>query len=182
MPEETSKDHDEHILCETPFVQLVQRGRWSFARRPDNIKVVAVVAVTNDCKLLLVEQFRVPVDGPVIELPAGLAGDADDPHESLQIAAQRELLEETGYTADSWTELATVTSSAGMTNEQVTIFRAQGLEQVSSGGGIENEQITVREIPLDELDNWLSDQATSGKMIDSRVFAAIHWANAQTAN
>ena len=90
------------------------------------------MAVTNEQKLLLVEQFRVPVDGPVIELPAGLSGDTDDPNESLQIAAERELLEETGYSAESWTELATVTSSAGMTNEQVTIFRAAELQKVSA--------------------------------------------------
>ncbi|MDA8563534.1 NUDIX hydrolase [Mariniblastus sp.] len=165
------------ILATTKYLELVQCGTWSFVRRPNSNGVVAIVAVTNEQKLLLVEQFRVPVDGPVIELPAGLSGDTDDPNESLQIAAQRELLEETGYEAESWTELATVTSSAGLTNEQVAIFRAEGLQKVSAGGGIDNEQITVHEVPTVELESWLQLQAASGKMIDSRVYAAIHWAS-----
>ena len=75
---------DETVLYETRFIQLVQRGRWVFARRTSEIKVVAVVAVTDDEKLLLVEQFRIPVDASVIELPAGLAGDTGDPNEPLQ--------------------------------------------------------------------------------------------------
>ncbi len=171
-----SDDAEPKVLGETRYLQLVERNDWAFARRPFKTNVVAVVAVTDDEKLLLVEQFRIPVDGNVIELPAGLAGDTGDPDEPLQIAAQRELLEETGYSADTWTELATVTSSAGMTNEQVTIFRAEGLQKVSEGGGIDDEQITVHEIPVVDLENWLHEQAASGKMIDSRVYAAIHWA------
>lgn len=175
MNKSASEDTPE-ILAATPYLELVQRGKWAFARRPNSNGVVAIVAVTSEQKLLLVEQFRVPVDGPVIELPAGLSGDIGDPNESLQIAAERELLEETGYSAESWKELATVTSSAGMTNEQVTIFLATGLRKMSSGGGTDDEQITVHEIPLGDLENWLSEQAASGKMVDSRVYAAIHWA------
>ncbi len=170
-------DADPEVLASTRYLELVQRGHWSFARRPNSRGAVAIVAVNCERKLLLVEQFRVPVDGPVIELPAGLAGDTGDPDEPLQIAAERELLEETGYRAESWTELATVTSSAGMTNEQVTIFRAKGLQKESAGGGVDGEQITVHEILLDELENWLRERAVSGSMIDGRVYAAIHWAN-----
>ena len=163
------------ILASTPYLELVQRRNWSFARRPQSLKVVAIVAVTNEQKLLLVEQFRIPVDGRVIELPAGIAGDTGDPNESLQTAAQRELIEETGYRAEAWRELATVTSSAGMTNEQVTVFLATGLQKISEGGGVDDEQITVHELPLEDLEGWLKNQAADGKMIDSRVYAAIHW-------
>ena len=176
---ESAKDNAPEILATTKYLELVQSGTWSFARRPNSNGVVAIVAVTDEQKLLLVEQFRVPVDGSVIELPAGLSGDTDDPNESLQIAAQRELLEETGYSAESWTELATVTSSAGLTNEQVTIFRAAELQKVSAGGGIDNEEITIHEVPVVELESWLHDQSATGKMIDSRVYAAIHWAGSK---
>ena len=163
------------ILAATKYLELVQRNDWTFARRPQSLSVVAIVGVTSEQKLLLVEQYRIPVDGRVIELPAGIAGDTGDPNESLQTAAERELLEETGYRAESWQELATVTSSSGMTNEQVTVFLAAGLQKVAEGGGVDDEQITVHEVPLDNLENWLNDQATGGKMIDSRVYAAIHW-------
>lgn len=174
-----SSDPDRHVLAATKYLELVEHNDWAFARRPNSNGVVAIVAVTKEKNLLLVEQFRTPVNGLVIELPAGLAGDTDDPNESLQTAAERELLEETGYQAESWTELATVTSSAGMTNEQVTVYRAEGLQKVSAGGGIDDEQITVHEVPIVELERWLNEQATKGKMIDSRVYAAIHWAGSK---
>ena len=174
-----SSDPDRQVLAATKYLELVEHNDWAFARRPNSNGVVAIVAVTKEKKLLLVEQFRIPVDGHVIELPAGLAGDTDDPQESLQLAAQRELVEETGYSAESWSELATVTSSAGMTDEQVTIFRAEGLQKVSAGGGIDDEQIVVHEVPIDELESWLHEQAAKGKMIDSRVYAAIHWAGSK---
>jgi len=173
------RSHDEKTIesiAKTPHLELVRVGRWSFARRPHDLKVVAVVAVTGESKLILVEQFRVPVNGRVIELPAGLAGDAEDPNESLQTAAERELLEETGYVADAWSELATVTSSAGLTNEQVTVFRADGLKRQATGGGVEGEDIAVHEVSVSELEPWLNEQTASGKMIDSRVYASIHWA------
>lgn len=176
MPEETSKERHEQVLHETPFIQLVQRGRWTFARRTNAVRVVAVVAVTDDNTLLLVEQLRVPVNAQVIELPAGLAGDSGDPDESLETAARRELLEETGYVATTWSAIATVTSSAGLTDEQVTIFRASNLSRKSIGGGVEGEQITVHEVPVPELETWLQQQSASGKKIDSRVYAAIVWA------
>ena len=62
-----------------------------------------------------------------------------------------------------------------MTNEQVTVFLATGLQKISEGGGVDDEQITVHELPLEDLEGWLKNQAADGKMIDSRVYAAIHW-------
>ncbi len=164
-------------IAETKFLRLVERGSWSFVQRQSEVRIVAVVAVTNDGKLILVEQYRPPTDSRVIELPAGLAGDiVGQESESLQIAAERELLEETGYSAAKWKPLTTVTSSAGLTDERVAIFLARELQKTGPGGGDESEDITVHEIPIAELETWLTDQAQNGFDIDSRVFAALHWA------
>lgn len=163
------------VLGSSQFLELVERDGWSFARRP-KVRVVAVVAVTDARRLILVEQFRIPVNANVIELPAGLAGDEGDPDEALVVAAERELLEETGYSASEFEEVAAVTSSAGLTDEEIVVFRARQLKKKGAGGGVAGEDIVVHEIPLDEAEEWLRGQAATGKKIDSRVFAALYWA------
>ena len=96
-------------IAETKFLKLVERGTWSFVQRQSDVRIVAIVAVTNNDELVLVEQYRPPTDSRVIELPAGLAGDIQGQEsESLQTAAGRELLEETGYTATKWQHLSLI--------------------------------------------------------------------------
>ena len=115
------------------------------------------------------------VVGPVVELPAGLAGDLPDrPEEELREAARRALLEETGYAATELRPLITVASSAGLTDECVTIFLAADPRKVGAGGGDENEQITVHEVPLSEIDSWLEQAVGRGVLIDGRVYAALY--------
>lgn len=164
------------VLCETTFLRLVQRDHWVYAQRPNVTGIVAIAAVTPHDQLLLVEQFRIPVGAPVIELPAGLAGDepgqADEP---LVSAARRELLEETGYEATEMERLVTTTSSAGMTDESVTLFLARGLVKSQKGGGVAGEQITVHKVPLAEIDTWLEQQLARGVLVDSRVYAGLYF-------
>src|SRR5205085_12602765 len=88
------------VLYDGKHIQLVRRDRWEYARRKNLTGIVAIVAVTGDGKLILVEQYRPPVGARGIELPAGLAGDAaGEESEALAAAARRELLQETGYGA-----------------------------------------------------------------------------------
>lgn len=157
-------------LAKGRFLRLVDSAGWEFVRRTGSSGVVCIVAVTPEQKLLLVEQFRAPLNGFVIELPAGLAGDVDDAGETLETAAQRELCEETGYEADEWTRLCDVVSSAGLTDETVTVFRARQLRRVGPGGGDDTESIKVHEVELASLANWLAAAALQGKHIDSRVY------------
>ncbi len=165
---------EEKILARTKHMELVDQDGWSFVRRIGNTGIVGIIAATDEGCLLLVEQFRPPVGRTVIELPAGLAGDiADEEDESLQRAAERELLEETGYVARQWTQVVTVASSAGLTDEAVTLFLAEGLTKKGPGGGDASEDIHIHEIPLAEAPGWLAEVAASGTLIDSRVYAAL---------
>lgn len=165
----------DRTVAHTPYLQLIDRGGWSFVQRTTGTGVVAVIAVTEQNRLILVEQYRPPVVGPVVELPAGLAGDLPDrPEEELREAARRELLEETGYAATELRPLITVASSAGLTDECVTIFLAADPRKVGAGGGDENEQITVHEVPLSEIDSWLEQAVGRGVLIDGRVYAALY--------
>tara|TARA_E500000081_G_C6111732_1_gene343048 strand:+ start:908 stop:1453 length:546 start_codon:yes stop_codon:yes gene_type:complete len=168
-------------IANTPYLRLIDRGGWSFVQRTTGVGVVAIIAVTNENELLLVEQNRPPVNQSVLELPAGLVGDLSDlPLENLEQAAKRELLEEAGYEAENWVEWVTVASSAGLTDECVTLFFAQGLKKVGLGGGDANEKITVHQVPLAKIDNYLDQRVRSGTLLDGRVYAALYFLRAKT--
>lgn len=161
-------------LHHTKHLELVQDGRWAFVRRPNASAVVAVIAVTPAQELLLVEQHRIPVRASVIELPAGLVGD-EQADESLATAAGRELEEETGWRPASCQVLGRSPSSAGLTNELITMIRARDLVQISAGGGVAGENITVHRVPLQEIAGWLADRAAAGTLIDHKIHAALWW-------
>ena len=105
------------ILQEGRFLRLCVREGWEFCDRVNTSTVVTIAALTPQGELLLTEQFRVPLDTDVIELPAGLAGDEPGLEgESLESAAARELEEETGYRAGRWESLTHGPTSAGMSS------------------------------------------------------------------
>jgi ADP-ribose pyrophosphatase len=135
-----------------------------------------MVPVTDNGELVLVEQYRVPVKSQVLELPAGLVGDTEDTLEDFKSAAQRELIEETGYRADSLEELMTSPSTAGMADEIITIYYASGLERIGPGGGIDNENITVHLVPLDTAVEWLDERQKEDIMLDPKIYAGLFWA------
>ena len=152
-------------------LQLMKRGTWEYAQRNQASAAVGIIAVTDEQKVLLVEQFRPPVGARVIELPAGLVGDLPgEEAEHLLDAAKRELKEETGYDAATFEIVATGPSSAGMTSEVVTLLRAGGLRQVSTELGAGGEELTLHAVPLQQLDAWLVTQQRQGLLVDLKVY------------
>jgi ADP-ribose pyrophosphatase len=162
------------VLAAGKYLQLVKRGHWEYADRHTCTGAVAIVAIADDRRLLLVEQFRVPLQQNVIELPAGLVGDVPGgEHEEMAEAARRELVEETGYEARHMRWLTRGPSSAGLTSEVVDFFLATGLARVGAGGGDHHEDIVVHEVPLDEVRPWLKRIVDEGKLIDPKVYAGL---------
>jgi len=161
-------------IAEGHYLGLYERDDWEFAERPNAEGVVGILALTSQNEVILVEQFRRPVNASVIEIPAGLIGDEDEHRgESLAETARRELLEETGYRAESMNLLFSGPTSAGMTSEITHLFLATGLQQVSQGGGVGEEDIRVQLVPLDDLRTWLQDQEHKGFLIDFKIHAAL---------
>ena len=119
-------------LCRGKFLELLKEGRWEYVRRVNATGAVMIVAVTKEGELLLVEEYRVPLHARTVGLPAGISGDEGE-ESSLQ-SARRELEEETGYRADSWTYLLAGPSSPGLTTEMVSFYLAEGLHRISEGG------------------------------------------------
>jgi ADP-ribose diphosphatase len=151
---------------------MLAQGRWEYVTRTIKRPAVAIVAVTDDDRVILVEQFRPPVGECVIELPAGLTGDvAGSEDESLVDSAKRELLEETGYEASQWSELARGYSSPGLTDELIVLFLAKGLTKTGLGGGDASESITVHEVPLDGVIAWLADKRSK---VDFKLLAGLY--------
>ena len=168
---------DAKIIARGKFLELCSRQGWEFVHRPNVTGIVAIVAITDDRKLVLVEQYRKPVAQNVIEIPAGLAGDLEDAeNESFETAAQRELAEETGYTALKMEFLTKGPPSAGASTEVITFFRARGLKREGKGGGDENEHITVHLAPLDGIEAWLKAREKHGCLVDPKVYTALYFA------
>lgn len=164
----------DKVHYEGRFLQMVSRNGWEYATRVGSTGVVAIVAVTDEDRVLLVEQFRPPVGRAVIEIPAGLAGDIEGAEsEAFEEAARRELVEETGYSAAAIRRLQAGPSSAGVSDEIITFFEATGLTKTGAGGGDESESIIVHGIPRKELRDWLAEQEASGKLIDPKIGAGL---------
>lgn len=169
---------EREVLGEGRFLRLVcGPGRWEWAERRSATGVVVVIAVTAAAEVLLVEQWRHPVAARVIELPAGLAGDvAGQEQEELAEAARRELEEETGYTAERLEPVLCGPSSAGLSNELLTVFKAHGVRRIGAGGGDASEDITVHHVPLPEVEAWLAARMAQGALVDPKVYAALWFA------
>ena len=164
------------ILHGGKFLALVKEGHWEYADRTNATGAAIIVAVTDEQKLLLVEQYRIPVHARTIELPAGIIGDepgSSNEHDAE--AAGRELEEETGYRAEHLEALTHEPASSGLTSETVTLFLATKLWRVGKGGGVAHEEIIVHEVPLNEVDEWLKTKAKAGLLVDPKVYAGLYF-------
>lgn len=163
-------DQPEEIMWQGRFVTAKRRGKWEYASRARGIRAAAIIAIDHEGCVLLVEQFRVPLGRVCLEIPAGLIGD-DDGHEneSAEVAAIRELEEETGYTAAHMENLGEFHSSPGMVSEAFTLLRARGLTKVGEGGGLPGEDITVHRVPLAELAQFVAQWRERGHAVDVRI-------------
>ena len=178
MPDPTpfptpDQDAVEEIVWQGKFITTKVRGRWEYVSRARGIHAAVIVAVEAGA-IILVEQFRVPLGRPCIELPAGLIGDEDGGEgEDALTAAARELEEETGYHADHMEVLGEFYSSPGMVTESFTLLRAHGLRQVGPGGGVEGENITVHRVPLTALPAFIASRRALGDAIDVKLLLLL---------
>ena len=172
--EDEFRDVPEETRWQGRFIAAKTRGRWEYVSRARGIKAAVILAFTPEDEVVLVEQFRVPLGRPCIELPAGLIGDdAGGEDEDAATAAIRELEEETGYHAARMEDLGEYYSSPGMVTEAFTLFRAYDLTRVGPGGGVEGEGITVHHVPRTQLADFLAAKRAEGYAIDVRMLMLL---------
>lgn len=125
-----------------------------------HIGAVCVVPVTDDNKVVIERQFRYPLNQVITEIPAGKLDSFD---EDRFEAIKRELREETGYTADEWTDLGLYYPAPAYTDEKITMYMARGLH-LGERDLDEDEFLNIVEVPIEELvDDILSGKITDGK-------------------
>ena len=165
---------DYEVIARGRHLCLVKRGHGEYVQRRNITGIVGIVPVTDDGKLVLVEQYRPPVASRVVELPAGLVGDVPgEESEAFEAAARRELLEETGYEAGNMVRLIEGVISPGLSDEQIAFFLATGLKKAGAGGGDRSEDIIVHEVAANDVLPWLVKCRERGILVDLKVYIAL---------
>lgn len=155
------------------YISACRRGRWEYVSRTGSRNAVVVLAEA-DGKLILIEQYRVPVGGRCLELPAGLVGDEDE-NATLEETAIKELEEETGFTAEKVETLGQFHSSPGMVAESFTLVRAHGVRRCGEGGGNEHEDIQVHLVAREEVPHFIAERRASGAAVDVKLLVFLHY-------
>ena len=129
---------------------------------------VAVVPIDDDGFAVLIRQYRAAVDAVMLEIPAGKR---DEPHESPEETAARELIEEIALAPGRITSLATFYNSPGFCDELTHLFLADELRAVDRPDGLRHEEaaMTVERVPLDEARGLIA----SGEIVDAKTIVGL---------
>ncbi len=163
---------ESRVAFEGVFLRLYQDtvraadghvGIREYLRHPG---AVTVVPLLENGHIVLERQFRHPLGRVMIELPAGKI----DPGEPLLTCGQRELLEETGYTAATWVHLGGFHNAFGYSDERIDIFLARDLklERSEQDAG---EVIEIFTAPWQDVAEWIRD----GAVTDVKTIIGIGW-------
>ncbi|WP_210365632.1 NUDIX hydrolase [Bacillus sp. REN3] len=135
---------------------------------------VAVIPVTEDNKIVMVEQYRKALEKTIIEIPAGKL----EPGEQPEICAARELEEETGYGCTEMEYLISFYTSPGFADEIIHIYKAAGLEKKENAAAAdEDEFVNLMEVSLEEAVQLTKDQ----KIHDAKTIYAVQYLQLQKA-
>lgn len=126
---------------------------------------IAIVPILDDGRIILERQFRYPVDAAMLEIPAGKLEVGEDP----LLCAQRELLEETGYTATTWEFLGRIHPVISYSTEFIDIYLAKGLT-AGERSLDEGEFLDVFAATLDEMHQWIAE----GKITDVKTIISVY--------
>ena len=159
-------------LLETPYFNLRSdrlrlpdgsvKDPYYVLERPD---AAIIFPVTAEGEVVLVRQYRPPLERLELGLPAGLVESGEEP----EVAARRELSEETGYGGGDWEPLGAVASSPSLKDNWAYLFLALGVEESSRPDPDEHERLSVEHIPADEI----FGRVASGEIFSSSGVAAI---------
>lgn len=155
------------ISLQVDEVQL-PNGKTSSRELVKHPGAVAIIAITEDHKLVTVEQYRKALGRSIVEIPAGKIEQGESPENT----ALRELEEETGYTASNLHFIQRFATSPGFADEIIYMYVAQGLKKVESQSSLdEDEFVEVKEITLHEAEQLIESE----EIYDAKTAFAIQW-------
>lgn len=135
---------------------------------------VAILAVTNDRKIVMVEQFRKALERNIVEIPAGKLEKGEEP----ALCARRELEEETGYICENLELLTSFYTSPGFADEMIHVFLATGLTKKENSAALdEDEFVNLEELTLEEALHYIKEQ----KIYDAKTIYAVQYLQLQEA-
>ena len=135
---------------------------------------VAVIALTEDNKIVMVEQYRKALEKTIVEIPAGKLEPGEDP----ETCAKRELEEETGYECREMKKLISFYTSPGFADELIHLFLAEGLsKKVDAASPDEDEFLNLLELTLEETEALINEQ----KIHDAKTAYAVSYLQLQKA-
>lgn len=167
------KDAPLQTVWQGKYISALKRGRWEYVSRTGSTNAVVILAEHHG-KVILIEQYRVPVGGQCLELPAGLVGD-EDKNATIEETAVKELEEETGFTAERIERLGEFQSSPGMVAESFMLVRAHGIRKIGEGGGTEHEDIRVHLIARHDIPAFIEQRRAAGVAVDVKLLLFINW-------
>ena len=162
---ETENIFDGVILNVKRDQVRLPNGHQSVREVIRHVGAVCVVPVTDDGRIAVERQYRYPIDQVITEIPAGKL---DSREEDRLHAAKRELMEETGITADHWTDMGLYYPAAAYSDEKITMYLAQGLHMGEQHLD-DDEFLNVEFVPLTNI----VEDILSGKITDGKTQAAV---------
>ncbi len=139
-------------------------GRTTKREIVEHDACTAIVGIDSKGKVLLVRQFRKPVEKTLLEIPAGGIQRGEDPLKG----ARREFEEETGFTAERWEKLSVFYTSPGFCTEEMHLFLATELKPVKKAQD-DDESIELVPIPLKDTLKLIA----SGEICDAKSIAGL---------
>ena len=159
-------------VWEGRFIKAITQGQWEYVARARGIEAAVILAIDAEDRVILVEQYRVPLGRRCLELPAGLVGD-ETAGEPVAEAAARELEEETGFRAGRVEEIGFFHASPGMVTEGFTLVRAHDVVRIGPGGGAGDEDIEVHLVPLAEVAAFVAARRAAGVAVDVKMLLLL---------
>lgn len=159
-------------LLETPYFTLRSdalrlpdgsvKDPYFVLERPD---AAIIFPLTREGQVVLVRQYRPPLERMELGLPAGLVEEGEEP----EAAARRELAEETGYSGGEWEPLGSLASSPSLKDNWAYLFLASGVEQTAAPDPDEHELVEVVKVPAEDLPGLIR----AGEIVSSSGVAAV---------
>ena len=157
--------YDGHIVHLVKDTVLLPNGREAVREVCIHVGAVAIIPLLDDGRVVMERQFRYPHGRVFLEIPAGKL---DSPEEDVLEAAKRELREETGATAEKYTDLGVMIPSPAVLGERITMFLAEGLS-FGDRSLDEDEFLDVELIHIDEL----YEMVMRGEIEDAKTAIAV---------